>query len=267
MPQLLRDIEPLRPLLAQHPLALLSDIDGTLSPIVPNPDDARVSERNDTTLRALIARGVKVGLITGRDLDRARRLIDLPGAVYAASHGLTIFDGGRVEAPVDVAEWVTRAREIVRGASDLEANGVTIEDKGAIVAFHYRRAPSESAAVAAIRHALSLPVANGFRVMEGRKVIELRPPVNADKGSAVIDLVQRMSARSVICLGDDVTDIDMFEAVHRLRSDGARSAVVGVNSPEASENLLAACDYLVEGVEGVEWLLEEVLNALPATKP
>ena len=94
-------------------------------------------------------------------------------------------------------------------------------------------------------------------------VIELRPPLDIDKGTAVETLADRLGIKSMICLGDDITDIDMFEATRRLRSQGLVAATVAVIAEEAAPEVAEAADYAVEGVEGVEWLLAEVVRALP----
>jgi trehalose 6-phosphate phosphatase len=262
--ELLRDIEPLRPILSHRPLAVLSDIDGTLAPIVPDPADARVSEHARAALRALIERGVRIGLITGRDLETAQRMTGLPDAWYAANHGLTLSIGGAEETPEAVREYIPLARDVKRETAGLEAAGVTVEDKGPVVAFHYRRAPSPAAAAAAILKAIAAsPAAARFTVHEGRMVIEVRPPLDLDKGTALDELVRRMGAAAVICLGDDATDVDMFHRVRALREAGTPGAVIAVESTEASADVLANADYYVSGVEGVESLLEDVLRALP----
>jgi trehalose 6-phosphate phosphatase len=94
-------------------------------------------------------------------------------------------------------------------------------------------------------------------------VIELRPPLDVNKGTAVETLAGRLGVRGVICLGDDITDIDMFAATLRLRSQGLMTAAVAVASEEAAPGVAEAADYTVDGVEGVEWLLAEVVRALP----
>ena len=99
MAKQLRDIEPIRSLLTHRPLAVFSDIDGTLAPIVPDPQDARVTDRARESLRDLMALGVGVGLITGRDLAKAREMTGLPDVWYAANHGLTLSIGGVDETP------------------------------------------------------------------------------------------------------------------------------------------------------------------------
>jgi trehalose 6-phosphate phosphatase len=93
-------------------------------------------------------------------------------------------------------------------------------------------------------------------------VVEIRPPIEINKGTAAVDLARRMEARAVLCMGDDLTDVDLFEGVRSLRSEGVESAIVAVISPEVQEEVLAAADYNVEGVPGVEDLLESVLRVI-----
>jgi trehalose 6-phosphate phosphatase len=263
MAEELRDIEPLRPLLVRKPLAILSDIDGTLAPIVPNPEDARISTRARAGLRALIDDGVGVGLISGRALEKARQMVDIPDAYFAANHGLSIAADGIVDAPEELRPYVGWAQEVIRDASELNVPGIIVEDKGPVVAFHYRMSEDEDAARVAIESVIgSSEAARNFRLQQGRKVIELRPPLAIDKGTAAETLVMRMGARSVLAMGDDVTDIDMFRAVRGLQTKGFATATVSVWSDEVEPQVLASTDYFVRGVEGVEWLLEEIVRAL-----
>jgi len=263
MAEELRDIEPLRPLLDRKPFAILSDIDGTLAPIVPNPEDARISARARDALLALIDEGVAVGFVTGRALEKARNIVDIPGAYFAGNHGLNIAADGIVEAPEELRPYVGWAQQVIRDACDLNILGVIVEDKGPVVAFHYRMAEEEDAARAAIESAIaSSPSARNFRVQQGRKVIELRPPIAIDKGTAVEVLAMQMAAKSVLTMGDDATDLDMFRGVRDLRERGVPGASVSVWSYEVQPVVLESTDYFVRGVEGVEWLLEEIVKAL-----
>jgi len=263
MAKQLRDIEPIRPLLAHRPLAVFSDIDGTLAPIVPDPQAARVSGGAREALRDLMSLGVGVGLITGRDLAKAREMTGLPDAWYAANHGLTLSIGGVDETPEAAREFVPRVRDVIRETAGVKDAGVSVEDKGPIVAFHYRRAPSPGEARSAIEAALSASAAAAaFRVHQGRMVVELRPPLDVDKGTALEELARRMRAGAVISIGDDRTDVDMFRRVTALREGGTPGATVAVDSAEAPDEVLAGADYSVDGVAGVEWLLGEIARAL-----
>ena len=265
MARALTSIEPLLPGIRRRPLGLLSDIDGTLSPIVPRPEDARVPDAIREPLRRLAAKGVKVALITGRSLDTARRMVGLDDVAYAADHGLTVWLEGRREAAPGLAEYEALARQAEGDLQGLSQTlpGVQLENKGALLAVHYRRAQGPGAREAILEALGRSQAAQRFRVQEGRMVVELRPPLPADKGTAVEMLVDRLGLQGGICLGDDITDIDMFAALRRLRDQGLAGAAVAVVSKEAAPEVEQAADYTVEGPEGVEWLLTEIVRALP----
>lgn len=261
-------VDLLRPILSRRPLALASDIDGTLAPIVPRPEEAAITPACRKALQQLMARGVIVLLLTGRHLEEARRMVGLDDVVYAANHGLTVWIDGREETPPQVREYQEWARRVLGEVGAISVPGMFVEDKGPVLAFHYRRAADEAAARAAILSALTASRAAGrFQVHEGRKVIELRPPVGIDKGSTLRSLAQRLSLRAIVCLGDDVTDVDMFRAVAHMRPEGRVGVTIAVASAEATPQVMAAADYSVDGVPGVEWLLGEIVRALPATPP
>ncbi len=258
MAEELRDIAPLRPLLEHRPLALLSDIDGTIAPIVPLPDDSAVTPRAREAILRLIDGGVRVAFVTGRPLETARRMVGIEEAYYATNHGLDVWAPGvGRETPVEVRPYVHWARDVLREIGGIDAEGVVIEDKGAILAFHYRMAPDAEVALTAIKSAiLRSEASEHFAVQEGRKVYELRPPLLINKGTAAQMLVTRMGAASVLTMGDDITDFEMFEGVRTL---GLPHAVVGVWNAEEPE-VAERADYFVHGVVGVEWMLGELVR-------
>lgn len=260
MAEELRDIAPLRPLLEHRPLALLSDIDGTLAPIVPHPEDASITLRSREAILALIDAGVRAAFVTGRPLETARRMVGIEEAYYATNHGLDVWPpGGGIETPEEARPYVGWARDVLREIGGIDAPGIVVEDKGAILAFHYRLAEDESVALAVIKAAIARSQsAIHFAVQEGRKVYELRPPLSVNKGSAARMLAARMGAASVLTMGDDVTDFEMFDGV---RSLGLPNAVIGVWNAEEPE-VVERADYFVRGVVGVEWLLGELVRAI-----
>ena len=268
MPEELRSVEPLRTLLTHRPIGLFSDIDGTLSPIVANPGDARISPRCQELLRALMAEGVVVALITGRPLETARRMTGLDGAVYAANHGLSLWIDGHDETSQAVREYMAVAQRIFEETSDIAADGVFVEVSGPNLAFHYRQARDERAAKDTIISCIRASnAAATYRMREGRKIIELRPPLDIDKGTAVTDLAGRLEIAALICLGDDQTDMDMFMAAAQLRANGLPAATIAVHSEEAAPQLLASADYSLRGVAGVEVFLDQFLTALRREAP
>ena len=267
MARQLTSIGPLLPLLRQQPFGVLSDIDGTLAPIVPRPEDARVPDNTRQLLSALVAKGAKVALISGRSLEAARSIAGLPDAAFAAGHGLTLWIDGRAEAAPGLEEYEPLALEAERELSHLAADipGVQLENKGPLLAVHYRRTADPETAREAILAVLQRsPVAGRFWVQEGRFLVELRPPIGLDKGTALEALVERLGLKGAICLGDDITDLDMFRAAARLREEGRlAAATIAVASSEAAPEVAAAADYRLADTGRVEWLLAELLRALP----
>ncbi len=259
----LTSIEPLLPVVRRRPLGLMSDIDGTLAPIVARPEEASVPEAVRELLRELVGKGVHVSLITGRSLEGARRMVGLEDVSYAADHGLSMWVEGRLEAAPDLAEYEALARQAEGELRALAGaiQGLEVENKGPLLAIHYRRAGDPSSAREAVLAAVEGSEAAGrFRLQEGRMVVELRPPLDVNKGKALENLSGRYGLRGVICLGDDITDIDMFAASGRLQTRGVAAASVAVASGEAAPEVAEAADYLVEDVE---WLLGELVRALP----
>ncbi len=269
----LTDIEPLRPVLSQRPLGILSDIDGTISPIAARPEEAFVPGEICRLLGELSARGVFIALVTGRPLEEARRRVRLDGIAYAGNHGLELWVDGRRETAPGVGEYVEKARAALADLSRLDLPHVWVEDKGPVIGVHYRQSAEPQAARQAILSAMEASAAaKAFRIHEGKKIVELRPRlVGVDKGSAACALAQRFRLQGVLCLGDDTTDADMFRAVRGLcgpfdsaqgRLRGPVGACIAVDGEEASPLVLEAADYVVQGVEGVEWLLGEVVTAI-----
>lgn len=259
----LRSVDQIRHVLEDRPLLVLTDVDGTLSPIADRAEDAFVPGKIKEALGSLVERGVSVAAITGRSLEVARRMVDVPGVDFAASHGVDVWMDGRSERPSEVVEWSRRAREALAELRSTEGDGVWIEDKSFGLAIHYRQAADGEAARERILAAIAASVpAREFELQEGRMIVELRPRLAMNKGTAAVTMIERHGAQGVVCLGDDVTDIDMFREVGRLRERGPSASIVAVRNEEASAEVMESADYWVDGVDGVGWLLREVVRAI-----
>jgi trehalose 6-phosphate phosphatase len=181
---------------------------------------------------------------------------------YLGSHGAELLRAGWTEPVLDaeVEDWVRRVHDFTRevDSSDLRRNRVRIEDKGPILAFHWRGAHDEDAARAAVDAVASRAEAAGFRTHWGRKVLEVRPPVTFDKGSGVSSLLDGAEVDAALYVGDDRTDLDAFRALATLADQGRiqHAVRVGVHSDEGPSELAEEADILVEGTEGVRELLE-----------
>jgi trehalose 6-phosphate phosphatase len=217
--------------LAEDPrsAAILLDVDGVLAPIVPRPEDARVPDATRAELRRLHERYALVACVSGRSGQDARRVVDVPELTYVGNHGLELAHGAE--------EWRGRLRSFLD-----QVDWPVLEDKGLTASLHYRGAADEDAAHAALEAVAERARAIGLRARFGRKVLELLPPIDADKGTAVHALLEQAGTSRALYAGDDTTDLDAFHAL-----DGLELAVrVAVASDEGPPALREASDIVVE---------------------
>ncbi len=223
--------------LAEEPqrAAVLLDVDGTLAPIVERPEDASVPAEARAEVERLADRYALVGCISGRTGADARELVGVEGAVYVGAHGL--------ELEPEAEAWRARLHEFADGVD------WPLEDKGLTVSFHYRKVDDEAEALAYLTGVAEQARAAGLVPRFGRKVLEVRPPVAADKGTAVRRLVRDRGLRRALYAGDDTTDLDAFAAVAELEL-GVRVAIASDEAPsellEQADVTLASPAQLVE---------------------
>jgi trehalose 6-phosphate phosphatase len=261
------DWSPLEPLRAD-PLraAILTDVDGTLAPIVERAEQAAVPEAARAALDRLSERYGLVGCISGRRAEEARQLVGLDQLAYAGNHGLELLLPGDRELRPDpsLGGQETAARDFLDGfdRSALAAAGLRVEDKGPIQALHWRGAENEGAAES---RAHEVANAAGHAQLEprwGRKVLELRPLGGGGKDAAVSALLADETLNAAVYAGDDRTDVDAFRRLRQLREAGdlAAAVCVGIVSPEAPAELAEEADLTVESPAGwlaiLEWLAE-----------
>ncbi len=255
--------EALAPLRAQPVrAAVLLDIDGTLAPIVDHAADARVPEDTRRALIPLTRRYGLVACISGRRASEARAMVSVGTIAYLGSHGAELLQAGWTTAVLDpeVEKWGGRVRGFAQGADSPELRRLRVrrEDKGAIAAFHWRAAPDEAAARNAVEAIAGQALEAGFHTHWGRKVLEVRPPVQINKGAGLTKLLaEHAQIDMAMYAGDDMTDLDAFAALRELVSDGRlRHAVtVGVASPDGPGEIVEQADVVVEGPLGVRELL------------
>ncbi len=242
--------------------AILLDVDGTLAPIVRHADDAQVPEPTRSSLIAIAKRYGFVACVSGRRAATARRIVSLGSITYVGSHGAEVLRGGAtdVEVDPDFAAWRERVRAFADTALSeprLARLRVRGEDKDAIAGFHWRGAPDEDAAHAAVRELAERAKAAGFAIHWGRKVLEVRPPIAFDKGRGIERVLDGVALDAAVYVGDDRTDLDAFAALRRLAEAGRlRHAIcVGVASDETPAELRETADLMVDGTSGVRELL------------
>jgi trehalose 6-phosphate phosphatase len=244
--------------------AILTDVDGTLAPIVERPEQAAVPEQAKELLRTLSARFALVGCISGRRAAEARALVGVEDIAYAGNHGFELLLPGAAEPQLDpaVAGREDEAAAFLAGldGEELTAVGLRTEDKGPIQALHWRGAADERGAEARAHEIAATAGRAGLEPRWGRKVLELRPVGGGGKDAAVGALLTGLELDRAVFAGDDRTDLDACRRLRELCEEGRLRQVfcVGVLSPEAPPELAEDADTIVDGPEGWVELLAEL---------
>jgi len=235
-----------------------TDFDGTLAPIVADPQAARALPGAVPALRRLAGAVGTLAVITGRPAAEAVAyggLDAVPGLIVLGHYGWQRWQDGELTGPPSPPA-VQAARQALPGLLRQAGapDGTWVEDKGHALAVHTRRTADPDAALGLLRGPLdNLAERTGLAAEPGRMVIELRP-AGVDKGSALTGLVRERGAAAVLFCGDDLGDLPAFAAVRALRADGIPGCAVASASPESPE-VAAAADLVVDGPEGIVALL------------
>jgi trehalose 6-phosphate phosphatase len=260
MASLLENLEAVGELLIEPPFGLITDVDGTISPIAPTPQQAIITAPCRRYLTRLARQVALVALVSGRPAAEIHAMAGIKTAVYIGNHGMERWQAGQVEATAGGAGRYTGIMNDLAGilARGLPINGLNIENKGLSLSVHYRLTADPSAAKNGILNILdNIPEAAGLRIQPGKKVIDILPPLAKSKGTAVADLVQLHRLRVAVYLGDDTTDIDAFQAIRSLSANGEfRGLAIAVTHPEMPDNLTGEADYCLNGVNEVETFLK-----------
>jgi alpha,alpha-trehalase len=260
VPEARESLDEIRARLVGRPVVVFLDFDGTLSPIVDHADQARPAPAARSTVERL---GVvcPVAVISGRDLRDVRDRLGVEGIWYAGSHGFEL------EGPDGERHQEDAAEDALPALDDAEAElrrrlegipGAAVERKRFSLAAHYRRVEEER--VGEVVDAVEQIAGNhaGLRSTGGRRVAELRPDLDWDKGRAVGWLMERLSPAEgsvPVYAGDDLTDEDALDAV---RVDGLG---IVVRSDEHGDRLTSA-HVAVDDPEQLCWLLEQIADLL-----
>lgn len=252
------------------------DFDGTLAPLVPDPDDSRPLPGTVEVLARIGAAGVTVVVVTGRSPQVAARLLGLTTSVPAGLRGLVVHGhyglqtwsaaDGSLTSTVDERSTaaVARVREQLPGvlAGLGVAEGVTVEDKDVSLVVHTRRAADPQGSLDAVASALTdLATVAGLEVQPGRFVCEIRPG-GVDKGDTLADVLDRVGAVAALYAGDDVGDVPAWAALAVARDRGVTTLAVASGQPGTPAQVERAVDLVVDGPAGVLAVLRQLADAL-----
>ena len=236
--------------------AVIIDFDGTLAPIVADPPAATPLPEAAAILARLAGRFGRVAVVSGRPVAFLRTWLPVEGLALFGQYGVERFDGTEVTTDPAAAGWADAVR---RAGDEAEAElpDLFVERKGDVaVGLHWRRHPDLEEAATDLGRRLA--AAFGLRLEPGRQTLELRPPLDVDKGTAVEELAADASA--ALFIGDDRGDLAAFDTLTRLVAEGrlAHAVRVAVRSPETPMELLERADLAVDGPQGALDLLDRL---------
>lgn len=250
--------------LSHKPSGLFTDFDGVLSEIAPTPDSAVAYPGAAEALAAVAAKVDAAGVITGRAVNDIDSRIPTGQLFVVGNHGLEWSERGirhDHEAGTAAIEAVTKVLDQTESelAGQIDTSRMIWENKRLSGTIHFRNVndPAET-------ERLLLPIVqplaeeHGLRCSPGKMIVELRPLAKVTKGTAIEELVSKNDLTSVVYIGDDITDIDGFRALHELRSQGKHTLAVGVVTADAHPDVAAHSDVMVGSVEEIVEVLSQV---------
>ena len=263
----IQDIQKIQNILSEPRFGLVTDVDGTISPIVNQPEQAVVHPEIIRQLHTLAGELPLVGVISGRMVSDVSHRVGIDGIVYIGNHGLERMVGTEVimdERVMGYRNALVKAKDEI---SSLLLSGMTLEDKTVTLSVHFRNAKDQDSINQVIYPLIAaITRKHGLKLFSGRKVFELRPPVEINKGTALQNLIEEYSLTAALYIGDDTTDVAAFRSARKMRRSGiCRAFGVGVLSPDTSEEFLRYSDWTVAGVEGVKELFSFIARSRSAS--
>jgi trehalose 6-phosphate phosphatase len=231
------------------------DVDGTISPIAPDPLSAYVLPGCRLALEELSQHVDLVGVLSGRTAQQARQMVGLDGIEYWGGHGVLHLANGTVRMAPEAERFLSAVTDARREIESWDMPpGVLIEPKPTAVAVHYRLASDHGATQTWLSERLApMARARGLELLPGRMVFEIRPP-GLGKGWCIQRIIHERGLQSIVYIGDDQTDGEAFAAIHSWRTAGPNrvGVTVAVENVEVPPHEPLTADFVLSGVRGVE---------------
>lgn len=245
--------------------AILTDIDGTISEIAATPEEAVVTLSMKKELSKLKEKFQMVGVISGRSVQNAKAMVGVDGILYIGNHGMEYVNNGEIFVDPEAVKYLANIKKIAEKLKNSELSkikGLMFEDKGICISIHYRKCELQEDARKRIMDVINDSIdTSELKLTEGRKLVELKPPISRDKGFIVEKIIEKYDLNRVIYLGDDVTDFDAFKKLKELEKTGKiRTGSILVLSSEIPDYVKSSSLYYVRSVDEVQrffkWLLK-----------
>jgi trehalose 6-phosphate phosphatase len=258
----------LETVLSKSPLGIAFDIDGTLSPIAPTPDEARIYP-GVLSLLDQAKKYARIAILTGRSIDDGAAILNLDGLTYIGTHGLEWSDGLPWLHPVQIMPEALAYHEPGKYLLDLveqhlsELPGVIVQRKRIGGTIHYRLAPDPVKTRENILSLLEQPAQQvHMKLSEGKLAVEIRVPLPVHKGWAIRTFLERNHLNAIVFAGDDRTDLDAVLEIGKMRAEGNAAFSIAVQHHDTLPELLAQADIVVQEVPGMVDLFREMVTIL-----
>lgn len=251
--------------------AIITDIDGTISEIVPQPDEAIVGSEMKETLRKIGDKFKLLAFITGRTIEKARRMVNVEGALYVGIHGMEYQKNNHIVYDPKTSRYRSQINELEdKLGKKLDLPGIIMENKRTCLTIHYRLNKNHERARETILNAIkSLKLSSELKISEGRKIVEIKPQIGNNKGAIINKIIDEFQINHLIYMGDNTTDVDAFKEIKSLdKCDSFQGISIVVLSTETPQYVMDSADYYVnqvsELVKFFNWLLYKL--DLPSTE-
>lgn len=232
---------------------VITDIDGTISEIGSVPSHAKITSEMRNVLLALANKHRHVGVLTGREINDAFNIIKLKKLVYMGNHGLERFKNGKLVVDSRVKSYIPVINDINKFLHEkLElSEGFSFDYKTLSLTVHYNSCEDKIRAKKKILDLISTTsLGKLVKVVEGRDLLEIRPPVGHDKGTILQKFISENNIKKIIYLGDDINDVCAFEKLEELNQQHKIVGVsVAVNSNETPNYVKEAANFYVDNVQ------------------
>lgn len=257
--------------LRHTPAGVFSDFDGTLSDIAPTPGGAKAHPGTEAALERVAELVDATGIITGRAVADVQTKLDVGNLLIVGNHGLEWFENGQhvdheagIAAEEGIAETLFETER--RLAEQISTAHMLWENKRLTASVHYRNVDDPVEVGMKLLPIITEEAAKrGLRVSSGKMLVELRPSAVVSKGTALEQVIRNRGLRSAIFFGDDVTDVDGFRALHRMREqEGVETLAIAIRSEDVHPEVIAESDIVLEGVPDTVAVLNRIAELLEA---
>ena len=253
----------LKKLVQQKPFGLITDLDGTISPVPTNFQERKISPTIVHHLANLVSRFDLVAIVSGRETEALKGMVNIDGIKYIGHYGMEWWDDNRAILHPDVKIYLPSIRAIAKELETLRSvDGIMIQDKWASISIHYHLCPDPAAAKRTIMEVLrKSPHFKNLRIMDEKTNIGIIPPLDIDKGTAVKTLIDQFHLKGAVYVGDDVADVPAFRAVHLARENPDFNGVaIMVTGKGTRKKIIDEADFTLNEVQETGTLLEWLVN-------